>query len=1063
MARFPEVSPDLDLPALDREVLALWRERKVFQRSVEQRAGAEPYVFYEGPPTANGRPGVHHVEARVFKDVFPRFKTMRGYRVDRKGGWDCHGLPVELEVEKELGLNSKREIEAYGVEAFNRRCRESVLRYVDAWEELTERVGFWVDTAAAYRTMDTAYVESVWWALAELYRRGLLVEDDKVVPYCPRCETPLSDAEVAQGYRETDDPSIYVRFPVLTGPLAAEGADLLIWTTMPWTLIPNTLAVVSDQLRYVLARGGRAGDRPVVLAANRLEAALGKGAEVVREVALGELVGARYRPPFNFVGPGSPDDPEGDPASWRYVVTGDFVRADEGTGIVHTGAAFGEDDLRVARAHGAPVVKPVTPQGRFDERAGPYAGMPIREADARIIEDLRAAGLLVHAGTYRHTFPFCWRCGTALFYFALTSWYARTTAVKDRLLAENARVNWKPEHIREGRFGDWLANNVDWSLSRSRYWGTPLPLWRCPQGHVTAVESLADLSRRAGRDLSGLDPHRPYVDAVTFACPDCGAEARRVPEVLDAWFDSGAMPFAQWGYPHAPGSRERLERSYPADFISEGIDQTRGWFYSLLAEGVMLFGAAPYRNVVCLGHIVDRHGRKMSKSLGNVLDPFELLDRYGADPLRWFMLASGSPWAPRRISHEVLQEITRGFFLTLWNTYHFFTLYARLEGFDPNQPARGEPTPLDRWVLSELARTVREVTEQLDAYDPAGAARRLAGFVDDLSNWYVRLSRRRFWRGAQGSDAAYRTLWTCLKTLALLLAPYTPFVAEALWQGLVVAVDPQAPDSVHLASWPEPAAGAWDPALAAAMAEVRRLVGLGRQARTEAKVRVRQPLARALVTVPAGLQDGVAPLLDLVAAELNVKAVSFAEGEHLTEARLVPNFRALGPRFGPRTQAVAAAVRALAGEAAAGAAARLRAGERFALEVPGAGSVELGPEEVGVAEAPVTGWRVVRDGATSVALDLHVTPELAREGLARELVRAVQDLRKAAGLAVEDRIELAVEAAGEVAAAVREHRDYLMGETLAVALHAGPLAGGRSAEVRLDGEPARLWLRRAEP
>src|SRR6266700_140715 len=884
MAQFPEVDPDLDLPAVDRKVLELWREHKVFERSLEQRIGAEPFVFYEGPPTANGAPGVHHVEARVFKDLFPRFKTMRGYRVDRKGGWDCHGLPVELEVEKELGLANKREIEAYGIERFNARCRVSVERYVDAFEALTERIGFWIDTSQAYRTMDTTYVESVWWALAELYRRGLLVEDYKVVPYCPRCETALSDAEVAMGYQDIEDLTAYVALPATSGTLASEGASLLVWTTQPWTLVPNVSVVVGPRIPYVLVEVERDGTRR------------------------------------------------------KLVVARDLV---------------------------------VQAVGRFGPQTGWLAGMFVKEADAEIVEDLRRRGLLWRAESHRHSYPHCWRCGTGLLYYALTSWYARTTAVKQRMLEENARIGWQPEHIRDGRFGDWLAHNVDWALSRARYWGTPLPLWRCSQGHVTAVSSLADLSERVGRDLSVLDPHRPFVDEVVFACPDCGAEARRVPDVLDAWFDSGSMPFAQWGYPHQ--GREEFQRAFPADFISEAIDQTRGWFYSLLAANTLLFDRSPYRNVVCLGLIVDRDGRKMSKSLGNARDPFELLDRYGADPLRWFMLASGSPWVSRRLSPEVLEEITRSFFLTLWNTYGFFTLYAGLAGFDPTAPATAaKPTALDRWALAELADTVREVTERLDAYDPAVSGRRLTTFVEDLSNWYVRLSRRRFWRGAgEDSEAAFRTLWTCLRTLTLLLAPYIPFLAERMWQGLAVAVDPRAPDSVHLADWPVADPAAADEELRAAMAEVRRLVGLGRQARTEARVKVRQPLARALVTVPAERRDAVAGLLDLVAAELNVKQVGFAAGEDgLVAYRLVPNFRALGPRFGRQAPAVAAAVReADAGELAP----RLQRGERVDLDVPGLGRVELGPQEVGVVEEPVTGWRVVREGGASVALDLTIT------------------------------------------------------------------------------------------
>jgi isoleucyl-tRNA synthetase len=1052
MGQFPEVEPTLDLPAVDRWVLELWRERKVFERSLDQRADGRPFVFYEGPPTANGRPGVHHVEARVVKDLFPRFKTMRGYRVDRKGGWDCHGLPVELEVEKELGLATKQDIEAYGVERFNARCRESVTRYVDAFEALTERIGFWIDTSQAYWTMNTSYVESVWWALAELHARGLLVEDYKVVPYCPRCETALSDAEVAMGYQDVEDLTAYVGLPATSGTLAEEGAELLVWTTQPWTLVPNVSVVVGPDIPYVLVEAGRDGrTRRLVVAAELVEQAVGPDARVLRPVPLEELVGTRYQRAFDMI-PVSQEEAE---RGWR-VVADPYVTTTDGSGLVQTSPAYGAEDLAVGQQHGTPILHPVQADGRFGPETGWLAGKPVKEADAEIVEDLRRRGLLWRSEKHRHAYPHCWRCGTALLYYALTSWYARTTAVKRRLLEENAKIDWHPEHIRDGRFGDWLAHNVDWALSRARYWGTPLPLWRCPRGHVTAVSSLADLSARTGRDLSDLDPHRPYVDAVTFACPECGEEARRVPDVLDAWFDSGSMPFAQWGYPHQ--GREAFERAFPADFISEAIDQTRGWFYSLLAVSTLLFDQSPYRSVVVLGHIVDRDGRKMSKSLGNVLDPFELLDRYGADPLRWFMLAGGSPWVSRRLAPEVLEEVTRSFFLTLWNTYGFFSLYAGLSGFDPTAPASAAPSALDRWILAELADTVREVTERLEAYDPAISGRRLTTFVDDLSNWYVRLSRRRFWRGAgEDSEAAFRTLWTCLKTLSLLLAPYTPFLAERLWQGLVVSVDPGAPDSVHLADWPEPDGAADDPELRAAMAEVRRLVGLGRQARTDAKVKVRQPLARALVTVPAERRGAVAGLLDLVAAELNVKRVGFASGEDgLVAYRLVPNFRALGPRFGRQAPAVAAAVReADAGELAP----RLQAGERVELEVPGVGPVELGPDEVGVAEEPVTGWRVVREGGASVALDLAVTPELRLEGLARELVRAVQDLRKDAGLRVSDRIELAVEASGEVAEAVEAHGDYLRAETLAVALHDSRQGEGAEATVELDGTPLRLWLR----
>ncbi len=812
---------------------------------------------------------------------------------------------------------------------------------------------------------------------------------------------------------------------------------------------------------------------------------------MLRPVPLDELLGTGYQRAFDLV----PVSDEEAARGWK-VVADDFVTTDEGSGLVQTSPAYGAEDLAVGRRYGTPLLHPVDAEGHFGPETGWLSGVHVKAADAEIVEDLRRRGLLWHAEPLRHAYPHCWRCKTALLYYALTSWYARTTAVKQRLLAENAKVGWRPQHIRDGRFGDWLSHNVDWALSRARYWGTPLPLWRCDDGHVTAVESLADLSARAGRDLSGLDPHRPFVDEVAFACPECGQQARRVPDVIDAWFDSGSMPFAQWGYPHQEASADKFRGAFPADFISEGIDQTRGWFYSLLAVSTMLFDRTPYRNVVCLGHIVDEDGRKMSKSLGNVLDPFELLDVYGADPVRWFMLAGGSPWVARRLGPKALEEVTRSFFLTLWNTYAFFTMYARLEGYRPGAAPREQRTPLDRWVLARLAETVEGVTADLDAYDATGGARRIAAFVDDLSNWYVRLSRRRFWRGeGEGGQAAFDTLWRCLSTLSLLLAPYASFLAEELWQGLVVAVggrlepggleseagnqvvddhaEPsgsppvkqgsgqQVPDSVHLAAWPRPVPGDGDAALLAAMAEARRLVGLGRQARTEAKVKVRQPLAMALVTVDPRLRGAVEPLLGLVAGELNVKQVAFAQGEDgLVAFRLVPNFRALGPRFGGQAPAVAAAVRAAD---AATLAPRLAEGGRVTLEVPGMGSIQLGADEVGVVEEPVTGWRVVREGTASVALDLEVTGELRREGLARDLVRAVQDLRKAAGLAVDDRIELAVKAEGEVAEAVAAHRDYLLGETLATALHRAPQGDGHDARLEVDGQEVRLWLRPVTP
>jgi isoleucyl-tRNA synthetase len=998
--RWPEVPPRPDLPALEEEVLARWRRDDVFARSVAARDGGPVWTLFEGPPTANGRPGVHHVESRVFKDVFPRYRTMTGMSVRRKGGWDCHGLPVELEIERELGLDSKAEIEAYGIERFNARCRESVQRYVSAWEELTERIGFWIDTDDAYWTMSPEYVDSLWWALGELWDRELLFEDYRVAPYCGRCGTALSDAEVALGYDEVVDPSVYVRLPLrgAAGPLA--DAALLAWTTTPWTLPSNVACAVGPDLAYaVVEHAGPDGPERLVLAEELVADVLGEGARVVARVTGTDLVGLRYSPPFSFL-----------PAEDAHrVIAAGFVTTTDGTGIVHLAPAFGADDLTVCRREGLPVLNPVGPDGRFT--TGPWAGRFVKEADADIEADLATRGLLLASRPYRHTYPFCWRCKQPLIYWAKPSWYIRTTARRDELIANNAGIGWQPPHIREGRFGNWLENNVDWALSRDRYWGTPLPFWRCGAGHVTVVRSRAHLSELAGADHTGLDPHRPFVDAVTLPCPDCGATAHRVPDVADAWFDSGAMPFAQWGYPWR--GQEEFHRHYPADFICEAIDQTRGWFYTLLAESTLLFGDSSYRNVVCLGHIVDEQGRKMSKSAGNAVDPWAVLRHHGADALRWLIFADGSPWVSRRVGDAQLDDVVRRFVLTIWNTHVFLTTYARIDGFDPAAPAPAvtDRPVLDRWALAELADTIDVVDHALATYDVSTATRRLERFVDDLSNWYVRRARRRFWRGPEGDAgdkaAAFATLHTCLTTLARLLAPFTPFLAERLWQDLAVAVDPTAADSVHLTDFPR-ADDAWrDGSVTRAMATARRLVELGRQARTEAGLRVRQPLARALVTVAAGETDGLRQVLAEVADELNIRRIDLAgdTGSDVVERRLRPAFRLLGPAFGPDAPRVAAALKDLAPEDVDAVLAGFAAEGGADLVVDGT-QVRVRPEMVEVVETPRTGWAVVGDGTRSLALDTTLTPDLRLEGVARELVRAVNERRRASDLRLTDRIAL---------------------------------------------------------
>jgi isoleucyl-tRNA synthetase len=1033
---YTPVPPQVDLPKLEHDILAFWRDNKTFDKSVDLRSDAPTWTFFEGPPTANGRPGSHHLEARAFKDIFPRFKTMQGYRVIRKGGWDCHGLPVELAVEKELGFSGKGDIEAYGVAEFNAKCRESVQRHVDLWEQMTDRMGFWIDMTDPYRTMDSDYVESVWWALKQIHSKGLLVEDYRVAPYCPRCGTGLSDHELAQGYETVTDPSVYVRFPLLSGPYAASpgkpGASLLVWTTTPWTLVSNTAVAVHPDVDYVVASDGA---EQLVVAEPLLEQTLGEGWTVLDTVRGADMERWTYRRPFDLVAfPEGRNGQSPDGGAAHLVVLADYVTTEDGTGLVHQSPAFGEDDMRVARAYDLPVVNPVRADGHFADDVPLVGGQFFKHADADLVKDLDARGLLFRHVPFEHAYPHCWRCHTALLYYAQPSWYVRTTAVKDELLRENEKTNWFPESIKWGRYGDWLHNNIDWALSRSRYWGTPLPIWRCREGHQVCVGSLAELSQLAGTDHSDLDPHRPYVDDVTFPCPQCSAESRRVPEVIDAWFDSGSMPFAQWGYPHVPGSEVKLERAYPADFICEAIDQTRGWFYTLMAIGTLVFDESSYRNVLCLGHILAEDGRKMSKHLGNILEPMPLMEQHGADAVRWFMTASGSPWSARRVGHASIQETVRKVLLTYWNTVAFQVLYARAGGWSPTSgdvPPVAERPVLDRWLRAETARLVGRVTDALEVFDTQRAGNALADFVDDLSNWYVRRSRRRFW---EGDAAALATLHETLRTVTLLMAPMTPFITERVWQDLVRSVDPGAPESVHLAGWPEYDEQAVDVELSAAVALARRLVELGRAARADAKVRTRQPLRRALVgsTAWSRLSE---ELRAEVADELNIGALEplSSAGEGLVDFSAKGNFRALGKRFAKLTPRVAAAI----AEADAAKLSRsLESDGKAVLTVDGT-EVEVLPDEVIVSERPREGWSVVNEQGETVALDLELTPELVRAGLAREVVRLVQEARKNSGFEVSDRIVLTWTADGETADALREHRDTVAQEVLAVEMREG--------------------------
>jgi len=1038
------VDPQQPFPALEERTLARWRELDVFHETVRRRRGAPPWIFYEGPPTANGRPGVHHVLARIFKDIFPRYKTMQGHCVERKGGWDCHGLPVELAVEEELGFTSKDDIERYGIAEFNAKCRESVFAYVEEWARLTERIGYWVDLDDAYRTLDDSYIESVWWALRTIWEKGLLYEGHKVVPYCSRCGTALSSHELGQpgAYRDVVDPSAFVRLPVTrpAGPLQA-GDELLVWTTTPWTLVSNAAVAADPELTYVRAR---AGEAVFVLAEGLAERVLGsEGVELLDRFPGRELLGAAYEPPFPFI----PASAYGDKG--HTVLPADFVSADDGTGLVHTAIAFGEDDFRLGEQHGLEVVNPVRPDGTYDERIGPYAGRWVKDADADLLEDLRARGRLLRAGPYEHAYPHCWRCHTPLIYYAKPSWYIATSQIRDRLLAANETVGWHPEHVKHGRFGKWLEGNVDWALSRERYWGTPLPIWRCEAGHVRCVGSFDELEELSGVRVS--DAHRPYVDEIGFPCGECGRRAERVPEVIDVWFDSGAMPFAQWHAPH--DNAEHFRERFPADYVCEALDQTRGWFYSLIAVSTLLFDRSSYKNVVCLGLILDAEGQKMSKSKGNVVVPWDVLDQFGADALRWYFFTSKQPWDGYRFSLEAIGEGVRSFLLQLWNTYGFYVLYANANGLAPGalpEPA-ASPNELDRWALSRLSATVEVATERMDDYDATAAGRAIAAFVDDLSNWYVRRSRRRFW---DGDPAAFATLRHCLLSVVRLLAPFTPFITDEIHRNL----DPEGEPSVHLCDWP--ATASREAELEDAMEVAREAVRLGLAARGQSKVKLRQPLRAAVVVATGRERDAIERLADVVRDELNVRELRFAAAaEELGQLEVKPNYRALGPRFGKQMPLVADAV---AGLDPTHVAAALREGRELGVMIDGHDH-SLGPEDVIVAMQPLEGYQLEREGSHAVALELALDDELRREGLAREVVHAIQSARKAAGLDVSDRIALTLGGAEELLAAAREHEPYVAGETLAtaVAYDGTVIANGDAHAVKIDGLALQIAVTRA--
>ncbi|MEQ8677573.1 MAG: isoleucine--tRNA ligase [Aggregatilineales bacterium] len=1041
---FKAVSPKVDIIKLEKEVLDFWRMKRVFARTMEEREGQPRYVFYEGPPTANGKPGSHHVLARAFKDMFPRYKTMRGYYSLRRGGWDTHGLPVEIAVQKELGIQHKSEIEDYGVAEFNEKCRDSVFRNITDWEKLTERIAFWVNLDDAYVTFTNDYIESIWWILKQFWDKDLIYRGYKIVPYSTYAGTTLSSHEVSLGYEMVKDPSVFVRFPLRDKP----GVYFLAWTTTPWTLPGNVALAVGEKIDYVQVEGPSSdgeGTEQLILAEALLEKVLKNAEEytVVKKYKGKDLLGMHYNPLYTFL------PVEGDHA---YVVAGDFVSTEDGTGIVHIAPAFGEDDMEVGKQNNLPLLMTVNSEGKFIDAITKFRGLWFKDADPEITLDLRERGLLYKATQYEHNYPHSWRTHEPLMYVARETWYIRASEYKDKMIANNNKINWTPEHIKTGRFGNWLDNLKDWALGRERYWGTPLPIWVDDQnGDMVCVGSVEELSQLTGRDLTGLDLHRPYVDDITFPNPrGTGGTMRRVPEVIDVWFDSGAMPYAQWGYPHK--NQEKFEQQYPADYICEAIDQTRGWFYTLHAISTMLFDKPAYNNVICLGHILDGNGKKMSKSLGNIVDPWTVLDTYGADAFRWYLYTASPPGEPRRFSVELVGEVVKKFWSTLWNTYSFFVTYANLDGWTPEsqQPPVEERDLLDQWVLAELHKLVRDVTESLDNYDVTGATRPIQDFVEQLSNWYVRLSRRRFWKSEGDTEklGAYATLYECLVTVAKLIAPTMPFLSESLYRNLVTEVDASAPDSVHLALWPEVNNALINQELVDEMQLVQRIVSLGLAARNNnledgkvVPIGVRQPLATVQFSLSKKSESPVVEKYsELVMSELNVKAVGVMNNaDEAIQFVLNPLPQHLGRKFGKDFPRVQKALREGDSADVRKWALALMNGEAITVTL-GEDTFEVTAEECEVKQQAADGFAVAEDYGYVAAVDVRLTDELIKEGLAREVVRRVQGMRRDADFDIDDNINIVYTASDGLKEAIDAFADYIKAETLALSLEQGEVA-----------------------
>jgi isoleucyl-tRNA synthetase len=1025
---YPQLPEKLKLPELEKEILDFWEKHHIFERSVQERDANNPYVFFEGPPTANGRPGIHHVISRAVKDTVCRLKTMQGFRVERKAGWDTHGLPVEIEVEKKLGLDGKEQVEKYGVAEFNAQCRESVWAYKQEWDELTRRMGYWIDLDHPYVTYTNDYIESIWWILKEFWKKDLIYQGHKILPYCPRCETPLSSHEVSQGYKNVDDPSIFVKAKIKD----QDNTFFLVWTTTPWTLLSNVALALNPDITYVKVKHN---DQYLILAEDRLDALQGEY-DIVEKYKGSDLADIDYEPFFDYVQPEK---------RAYYTVLGEFVTTTDGSGIVHMAPAFGEDDYQLGLKYDLPVVQLVDKSGQFTPEVTPWAGIFVKKADPEIIIDLKKRDVLYRKQKITHSYPHCWRCTTPLLYYARKSWYIQTTRIKDRLIANNNQINWYPKEVGEGRFGEWLENNIDWSLSRDRFWGTPLPIWRCQDcDHQDAIGSIEELKER-GQDVpDDVDLHKPYVDDIFLSCDKCGGQMKRVPEVIDVWFDSGSMPVAQWHYPFE--NKEIFERSFPADFISEGVDQTRGWFYSLLAISTMLFDKPAYKSCLSLELILDKEGLKMSKSRGNAVAPFEFLDNQGADALRWYLLTVSPPWVPTRFDPEGVIEVVRKFLGTLTNTYSFFAMYANIDQYEYKADQRipvQERSELDRWLCSTCSSLTQHVNDSLEKMDLTRATRAISNFVlEDLSNWYVRRSRRRFWKSEMGHDklSAYQTLYESLVTICKLMAPFAPFVSEALFRNLA-ARDQDDTTSVHLERFPEVGEAPLeyrDELLETRMDLVRRVVFIGRSLRNDASIKVRQPLQTLYVVAKNEKRRNlIAGMETLIGEELNVKSIEFVEQEGaLLRKRAEPVFRNLGPKFGKNVNAAANAIRDLDEKQID----ELLQTGTLNLELDGS-TTSLAKDDVQIETENREGVVTGTEGDLTVALETNITQDLLYEGLAREFVNRTQNMRKDADLQVTDRIEVWVEATDDMTHAIEQMKDYICNETLCQDLKLGQKGG----------------------